>query len=106
MESILVTGGSGFIGSHTCLMLLEKGFEIFVIDSFFNSSPKSIEKVHLILNQKDIFSQEKIHLFKGDLKNQSDIESVFQMSQKLGKRIDAVIHFAGLKSVSEIFEDI
>ncbi len=101
MKSILVTGGSGFIGSHTCLILLEKGFEIFVIDSFVNSSPKSIEQVCLILNQKDIFYQEKIHLLKGDLKNQSDIESVFQMSQNLGKRIDAVIHFAGLKSVSD-----
>ena len=101
MKSILVTGGSGFIGSHTCLILLEKGFEIFVIDSFVNSSPKSIEKVCLILNQKNIFCQEKIHLYKGDLKNKSDIESVFQMSQNLGKRIDAVIHFAGLKSVSD-----
>ena len=101
MKSILVTGGSGFIGSHTCLLLLEKGFEIFVIDSFANSSPKSIQKVCLILNQKDIFLKEKIHIFKGDIKNQSDIESVFQMSYKLDKRIDAVIHFAGLKSVSD-----
>ena len=101
MKSILVTGGSGFIGSHTCLLLLEKGFDIFVIDSFVNSSPKSIEKVCLILNQKDLFFKEKIHVFKGDIKNQSDIESVFQISYKLDKRIDAVIHFAGLKSVSD-----
>ena len=101
MKSILVTGGSGFIGSHTTLVLLEKGFEIFVIDSFVNSSPKSIEKVSLILNKKDRALKERLHLFKGDLKNQSDIESVFKISQKLGKRIDAVIHFAGLKSVSD-----
>ena len=105
MKSILVTGGSGFIGSHTCLLLLEKGFEIFVIDSFVNSSPKSIEKVCLILKQKEILCQEKIHLFKGDIKNKSDIESVFQISNKLDKRIDAVIHFAGLKSVSDSILD-
>ena len=101
MKSILVTGGAGFIGSHTCLLLLEKGFEIFVLDSFINSSPKSIEKLKLILCKKDKFYQEKIHLIKGDLKNQNDIKYIFQLSQKINKKIEAVIHFAGLKSVSE-----
>ena len=100
MKSILVTGGAGFIGSHTSLLLLEKGFEIFVIDSFVNSSPKSIDRLSLILKEKEKVLKERLHLFKGDLKNQNDIESVFKMSQKLDRRIDAVIHFAGLKSVS------
>ena len=45
MKNILVTGGAGFIGSHTCLRLLEKGYEVHVIDSFVNSSPKSLEKI-------------------------------------------------------------
>ena len=101
MKSILVTGGAGFIGSHTTLLLLEKGDEIFVIDSFVNSSPKSIEKVCLILKHLNIDVQSKIHLFKGDIKNKSDIEKVFQMSNKQKKKIQAVIHFAGLKSVSD-----
>tara|TARA_B100000242_G_scaffold289474_1_gene259375 strand:+ start:535 stop:1587 length:1053 start_codon:yes stop_codon:yes gene_type:complete len=101
MKSILVTGGAGFIGSHTTLLLLEKGYEIFVIDSFVNSSPKSIEKVCLILKHLNIDVQSKIHLFKGDIKNKSDIEKVFQMSNKQKKKIQAVIHFAGLKSVSD-----
>tara|TARA_B100000212_G_scaffold250450_1_gene191646 strand:+ start:31 stop:1089 length:1059 start_codon:yes stop_codon:yes gene_type:complete len=101
MKSILVTGGAGFIGSHTSLVLLEKGFEIFVIDSFVNSSLKSIERISLILDEKDKVLKERLHLLKGDLKNQSDIESVFIMSQKLNKRIDAVIHLAGLKSVAD-----
>ncbi len=101
MKSILVTGGSGFIGSHTTLLLLERGYDLFVIDSFVNSSPKSIEKVSAILNKKEEVLQEKLHLFKGDLKNQRDIERVFKLSYELNKNIDAVIHFAGLKSVSD-----
>ena len=56
MKTILVTGGSGFIGSHTCLLLLEKGYEIFVLDSLVNSSSKSLEKVLTILKKK-IFLQ-------------------------------------------------
>ena len=76
MKSILITGGAGFIGSHTCLLLLEKGYELFVIDSFINSSSKSIEKVISILGEIDKDVQGKIHLIKGDIKNQSDIELV------------------------------
>ena len=45
MKNILVTGGAGFIGSHTCLLLLENGYEVNVIDSFVNSSPKSLKKI-------------------------------------------------------------
>ncbi len=101
MKSIFVTGGTGFIGSHTCLLLLEKGFEIFIIDSFFNSSSKSIEKVELILKNKGIDIHGKIHLVEGDIKNVEDIQKVFDISASLNKSIDAVIHFAGLKSVSE-----
>ncbi len=105
MKSILVTGGAGFIGSHTCLLLLEKGYEIFVIDSFINSSPISLDKVSLFLIKKEKFLRERLHLLKGDLKKQSDIERIFQMSHKLDKSIDAVIHFAGLKSVSDSILD-
>ena len=101
MKSILVTGGAGFIGSHTCVLLLEKGYNIFVIDSFINSSEKSIEKVCLILKNLNIEARSKIHLIRGDIKNKSDIEKVFQMSHQLNKKIEAVIHFAGLKSVSD-----
>ena len=51
MKSIFVTGGAGFIGSHTCLLLLEKGLTLFILDSFVTSSKKSLEKVSLILNE-------------------------------------------------------
>ncbi len=101
MKSILVTGGAGFIGSHTTLLLLEKGYNIFLLDSLINSSQKSIEKVCLILKDLNIDGQSKIHFVKGDIKNKIDIEKVFQMSHDLNKRIEAVIHFAGLKSVSD-----
>ncbi len=101
MKSILVTGGTGFIGSHTCLVLLEKGYNIFILDSFINSSSQSIEKIILILNKINKDINRKIHLIKGDIKNQSDIENVFHISNKLNKKIEAVIHFAGLKSVSD-----
>ncbi len=101
MKSILVTGGAGFIGSHTCLLLLEKGYVIFVLDSLKNSSEKSIEKVSLILKKKGLETEGKIFFIKGNLKHQSDIEKVFQMSINLNRKIEFVIHFAGMKSVSE-----
>ena len=101
MKSVLVTGGAGFIGSHTCLLLLEQGYNIFVIDSFINSSSRSIKKVLLILKEMGIDAQRKIHLTNGDIKNPSDIEHIFKMSYKLDKKIEAVIHFAGLKSIDE-----
>ena len=101
MQSILVTGGTGFIGSHTCLLLLEKGYIVFILDSFVNSSEKSIEKILLILDEKGLDVTGKIYLIEGDLRNLEDIEKVFQMSLKLKKKIESVIHFAGLKSVAD-----
>ena len=100
-QSILVTGGTGFIGSHTCVLLLEKGFVIFVMDSFVNSSPISIKRVSAILEEKGCDTKGKIYLIQGDINNKSDIERVFKTSFKFNKQIGAVIHFAGLKSVSE-----
>ena len=51
MKSIFITGGTGYIGSHTCLLLLEKGYSIFILDSFFNSSETVIDKISLILKR-------------------------------------------------------
>ena len=99
MKSIFVTGGAGFIGTHTSLLLLEKGFIVFILDSFVNSSEKSIDKISLILKEKNIDTKGNIFLVKGDIRNQDDIERVFQLSMKLNKRIESVMHFAGLKSV-------
>ena len=60
MNSILVTGGSGFIGSHTCLTLLENGYKVYVVDTFQNSSRKSLERVKQILEAKNLDASNKI----------------------------------------------
>ena len=62
MKSIFVTGGAGFIGSHTCLVLLEKGYVVFILDSFINSCEKSITKISAILKDQDIDPKGKIYL--------------------------------------------
>ena len=86
MESIVVTGGAGFIGSHTCLLLLKKGYDVFILDSFINSSEKAIKKITLTLEHENKYFHEKIHLIKGDIKNKDDIDKVFQLSFKLKKK--------------------
>ena len=101
MKSILVTGGAGFIGSHTCLLLLDKGYDVFIIDSFINSSKESLKRILLILKENKKKNIGRLHLLEGDLKKQSDIEKIFQLSFELKKSINAVLHFAGLKSVSD-----
>ncbi len=89
---ILVTGGAGYIGTHTCVELLEKGYEVAVIDNFYNSSPKSIERVKAITG-KDV------KLYEGDVRDKALLEKIFTENT-----IDCVIHFAGLKAVGESCE--
>tara|TARA_B100000886_G_scaffold273218_1_gene197130 strand:- start:1768 stop:2823 length:1056 start_codon:yes stop_codon:yes gene_type:complete len=101
MHRILITGGTGFIGSHTCISLLSEGYDLFVIDSLKNSSKKSLEKVKEIFKKdnKDISSN--LSFFKGDLKNKEFIDNIFKESHQDGNPIKGVIHFAGLKAVAE-----
>ena len=99
--SILVTGGTGFIGSHTSLLLLEKGFNLYIIDSEINSSKNVLKKISSILKFSDEDFSEKINFFKGDLRNISFIEKVFKSAITKNEPIQAVFHFAGLKSVYE-----
>ncbi len=105
MKTILVTGGAGFLGSHTCLILLKSGFEIFVVDSFINSSSKSLKCIIKILKTQGKDLEKKLHLFKADILNEKKIEAIFKLASERNKSIDAVIHFAGLKSVSESIFD-
>ncbi|MFO1354487.1 MAG: UDP-glucose 4-epimerase GalE, partial [Acinetobacter sp.] len=89
MAKVLVTGGAGYIGSHTCLELLTAGHEVIVFDNLSNSSEESLCRVQALANKNLVFVQ-------GDIRNQAELDSVFQDHQ-----IDAVIHFAGLKAVGE-----
>lgn len=97
MANILLTGGAGFIGSHTSAHLLEAGHSIVILDSFCNSSRNVSLKLSNILGQ-DI--SQRLNVIEGDIRNRQDLNRAFSASPN-GSKIDAVIHFAGLKSVSE-----
>ena len=94
---ILLTGGAGFIGSHTALLLLEKGYDVVIYDSFINSSIKVIEAIKTYLNLHN--TKYNLKVINGDIRNKNSISKVFENSIKEEKPIEAVIHFAGLKSV-------
>lgn len=86
---ILVTGGAGYIGTHTCVELLNSGYEVVVVDNYSNSSPISIQRVEKITGKK-------IKLYDGDIRDSSILNKIFTENN-----IEWVIHFAGLKAVGE-----
>jgi UDP-glucose 4-epimerase len=87
--NILITGGAGYIGSHTLISLAEAKYDFVVFDNLSNSSKKSIKRVEKIINKSIAFE-------KGDIRNKKDLNKVFKKY-----KIDSVIHFAGLKAVGE-----
>ncbi|MFT0695693.1 UDP-glucose 4-epimerase GalE [Acinetobacter bereziniae] len=89
MANILVTGGAGYIGSHTCLELLEAGHDVVVLDNLSNSSEESLKRVQQLTGKSLTFIQ-------GDIRDPHDLDQAFALH-----KIDAVIHFAGLKAVGE-----
>ena len=89
---ILITGGAGYIGSHTCIELIQAGYELVVYDNFSNSSRESISRVEKIVNKKIIAEE-------GDIRDTQRLTEVFDKY-----KIDSVIHFAGLKAVGESVE--
>lgn len=90
--SILVTGGAGFIGSHTCVELLENGYEVVVVDNLCNASKESLKRVEQITGKKVTF-------YKGDILDKEFLNRVFEKEE-----IESCIHFAGLKAVGESVE--
>ena len=86
---VLVTGGAGFIGSHTCVQLLEKGYGVVVVDSLVNSHGESLERVMRIAGKKLCFVE-------ADVRDRAVLRDIFAKYE-----IDSVIHFAGLKAVGE-----
>lgn len=90
--SILVTGGAGFIGSHTCVELLENGYEVVVVDNLCNASEESLKRVEQI-------TRKKVTFYKGDILDKEFLNQVFEKEE-----IESCIHFAGLKAVGESVE--
>ena len=86
---ILVTGGAGYIGSHTCVELLNKGFEVVVIDNLVNSCERSLERVSEITGKKVTF-------YENDVRDRAALDRIFENHD-----ISCVIHFAGLKAVGQ-----
>ncbi len=89
METILVTGGSGYIGSHTVLQMLEKGYNVVVMDNLSNSSLESLNRVQKITGKT-------VKFYETDIRDEVGTAKIFEEN-----KIDAVIHFAGLKAVGE-----
>ncbi len=104
MSLILITGGLGFIGSHTCLDLIKNGKDILIIDSLINSSEEVLKKIIEITDIKKNKSA-KINFLEGDLQNKKWLDNVFYQQILINNPIESVIHFAGLKSVEESVSD-
>ena len=87
--NILVTGGAGYIGSHTCLELLNSGYGVVVVDNLCNSNPRSLDRVETLTGKK-------VKFYEGDVRDEALLRKIFAENE-----ISAVIHFAGLKAVGE-----
>lgn len=86
---ILVTGGAGYIGSHTCVELLQNGYDVVILDNLYNSNKKAVQRIREITGKPVAF-------YENDLLDKDALEFIFDV-----EAIDAVIHFAGLKAVAE-----
>lgn len=86
---ILVTGGAGYIGSHTCVELLEEGYEVVIVDNLYNASEKAVERVKQITGKELVF-------YNADIRDYDAMNDIFAKEQP-----EVVIHFAGLKAVGE-----
>ena len=90
-QTILVTGGAGFIGSHTCVELLDQGYNVVVVDDLSNSSEEAIRRIGEITGKP-----EKLTFYQVDILDREALDKVFAAHD-----IDAIIHFAGFKAVGE-----
>ena len=103
MTQILITGGAGFIGSHTCLVLLQEEHNLIVLDNLSNSSPVALERVATLagLSSSADDREGRLQLIRGDIRDRACLDQIFSQARTIGQPIQAVIHFAGLKAVGE-----
>ena len=99
MTRLLVTGGAGFIGSHTCLVLLEAGYDLLILDNFSNSSPEALSRVATLANVA--LNSRRLQVEHGDIRNTKTPDQLFSDAAASNQPVEAVIHFAGLKAVGE-----
>ncbi len=93
MSTVLVTGGAGFIGSHTSIELLNAGYDIIILDNFVNSKPESLKRIKELAGKDFKF-------YQADIRDEEALTKIFAEN-----KIDAVIHFAGLKSVPQSIKE-
>ena len=101
MKTILVTGGAGFIGSHTCISLLQNNYRVIVVDSFTNSFPLTTDLLYELLDIKNVDLSKRFFIFKGDIRDENFLVGIFKKFRGMQENINSVIHFAGLKAVNE-----
>ena len=101
---VLLTGGSGFIGSHIALLLLERGFDVLIFDSFVNSSSNVVNRIKTYLESEKKLNY-KFETINGDIRDEQLLNNIFRNSINENRPIETVIHLAGLKSVSESLID-
>ena len=89
-KNILVTGGAGYIGSHTVVELVKAGYNPIIFDNYCNSSP-------LVIKRLEQLTAQKLNVYQGDIRSEDDLTKVFS-----SHNIDGVIHFAGLKAVGDL----
>ena len=96
---VLVTGGAGFIGSHTCLVLLEAGYDLLILDNFSNSTPEALARVAAVANVS--LNSPRLQIQHGDIRDRHTLNRLFSDATASNRSFEAVIHFAGLKAVGE-----
>ena len=101
METILITGGNGFIGSHICTSLIESGYRVVILDSLINSSRVIINKIWEISKLKKDEFLRRVKFVEGDIRDYRILDEIFISEKRNKSPILSVIHLAGLKSIKD-----
>ena len=101
MRKILLTGGLGYIGSHTCIELLKNNYKVTILDSLFNSKFETFQKIKQVISKENKNHINNLEFFQGDIRDYEFLEKLFTDQISIDSNFDAVIHLCGLKSVEE-----
>jgi UDP-glucose 4-epimerase len=105
-RTVIVTGGCGYIGSHTIVCLLEQKFNVVVVDNLVNSSRVSLDRVCEIVGLKEKDRESRLRFCNVDICNENDLRQIFLEQKRLGKSFCSCIHFAGLKVLYQVYNCI